>query len=70
MKDKIKETTKLLAKGMIGIKEADKILLGLFGISNNAVAVCGDLSFKCRFRRGDNCHSIDDCSLKMEQIDL
>jgi len=69
MKDKIKETTKLLAKGMISIKEADKILLGLFNVSNNAVAVCGELGFKCRFRKGEYCYSIDECSLKMEQTD-
>ena len=41
----------------------------LYGVSNNPVAVCGDLSFNCRFRKGENCFSIDECSLKMEQTD-
>jgi len=36
MEDKIKETTRLLAQGIIDRDEADKILLGLFSVSGSA----------------------------------
>jgi len=36
MEKKIKETTRLLAQGIIDIDEADKILLGLFSVSGSA----------------------------------
>ena len=53
----------------LDMQKATNELLNLFGVSNNAVAFCGDLSFKCKFRKGYNCYSIDECSLKTEQND-
>lgn len=49
-----------------GISDYKGGILKLFGYSGKSLADCGDLSIKCDFRRKDKCHSIKECSLKIE----
>lgn len=43
-----------------------KTIAESFGYSDKALADCGETDFYCDFRRKDKCHSIKECSLKME----